>query len=315
MINNSAIDVATGLFFIYALYSLLTTTLTELIASFINQRGLVLKMGIERMLDNDKPKDSEVKLSSIFFEKPEIKYLMAKTLGFTRFPSYLKPNTFVSTLLDTLGFVNPNSTDLASVRNGLDPNNETHKVLINLIDRANNNVDQFKILAEEWFNETMDRVSGWYKRYNQVITFFVGALLAFSLNINSVEIAKILSNDKDTRIAMVEATSNYMASLQETSDSLVDKKSLEELNKEVKLLIQETQKVNSLMSLPYPWLKSNENKVSWLSYIFGCLITTIALSLGSPFWFDLLSKIIKLRSSGNQEKTTKTSPPQKSTAS
>jgi hypothetical protein len=332
MINNTAIDVAIGLFFIYALYSLLTTTLTELIASLFNQRGQVLKMGLKRMLENDKPKKSNANsnhvseqkespdnnaskeavkhlpenLSLLFFDKPEIKYLTAKTLGFTRFPSYLKPKTFVNSLLDTLGFDYSKSTNLDSIRKQLDPNNETHKMLIILIDRADNNVNQFKILVEEWFNETMDRVSGWYKRYNQVITFFVGALIAYSLNINTIEISKILSDDKETRIAMVEAASDYMASVKVSSDSLADNKSFEELNEDVKTLIQETKNVKSIMDLPRPKLGSAENEVSWPIYIFGCLITTIALSLGSPFWFDLLSKLIKLRSTGTQEKTTNT---------
>ena len=31
--------------------------------------------------------------------------------------------------------------------------------------------------------------------------------------------------------------------------------------------------------------------------VFGWLITAIALSLGAPFWFDLLNKFMKLRSS------------------
>ncbi|HRI22224.1 MAG TPA: hypothetical protein PLA68_14780, partial [Panacibacter sp.] len=35
----------------------------------------------------------------------------------------------------------------------------------------------------------------------------------------------------------------------------------------------------------------------FLKSIFGWLITALALSLGAPFWFDLLNKLMKLRSS------------------
>jgi hypothetical protein len=35
----------------------------------------------------------------------------------------------------------------------------------------------------------------------------------------------------------------------------------------------------------------------WLM-ISGWLITALAISLGAPFWFDLLSKIIQLRAAG-----------------
>ncbi len=323
MINNTAIDVAIGLFFIYALYSLLVTTLTELLASLLEQRGKILKMGIKRMLDNDKPQNAinnnnnkilPENLSSMFLDKPEIKYLgKERKARSDRFPSYIKPSTFTNTLLDTLGFVYSNSTNLSSIKNNLDTNNETHKVLINLIDRADNNVNEFKILAEEWYNETMDRVSGWYKRRIQLITFITGVLIAFTLNVNTIEIAKILGKDEKSRIAMVEAASGYMSNLKTAGDSMkiASEKSFKEINTEVKDILKETNNINSVMSLTYPWQCNTVESVSWFSYIFGCLATAIALSLGSPFWFDLLSKLIKLRSIGTQEKTTNINSPTK----
>ena len=33
--------------------------------------------------------------------------------------------------------------------------------------------------------------------------------------------------------------------------------------------------------------------------IVGWLLTVAAISLGAPFWFDLLGKIVHLRASGN----------------
>ena len=36
----------------------------------------------------------------------------------------------------------------------------------------------------------------------------------------------------------------------------------------------------------------------WLSRIVGWLLTIIAVSLGAPFWFDLLNRFITIRASG-----------------
>ncbi|MEM1358535.1 MAG: hypothetical protein AAGF89_10060 [Bacteroidota bacterium] len=36
----------------------------------------------------------------------------------------------------------------------------------------------------------------------------------------------------------------------------------------------------------------------WLSKIFGFILTALAVSLGAPFWFDLLKKLVNIRSSG-----------------
>jgi hypothetical protein len=34
------------------------------------------------------------------------------------------------------------------------------------------------------------------------------------------------------------------------------------------------------------------------SYVVGCFITGLALTLGAPFWFDLLGRLVNLRQSG-----------------
>ena len=36
--------------------------------------------------------------------------------------------------------------------------------------------------------------------------------------------------------------------------------------------------------------------------IVGILLTTIAVSLGAPFWFDMLNKLVNLRSTGVKPK-------------
>jgi hypothetical protein len=35
--------------------------------------------------------------------------------------------------------------------------------------------------------------------------------------------------------------------------------------------------------------------------MLGFLITAFAICLGAPFWFDLLSKVVKIRSTGTKE--------------
>ena len=55
-----------------------------------------------------------------------------------------------------------------------------------------------------------------------------------------------------------------------------------------------------------PWRVSVFSSEKWENYPFpnhlvdlaGILLTALAISLGAPFWFDLLSKLVKLRSAG-----------------
>ena len=41
----------------------------------------------------------------------------------------------------------------------------------------------------------------------------------------------------------------------------------------------------------------------WLSKVMGLLVTAGAASLGAPFWFDMLSKVVSVRSAGEKPKS------------
>ncbi len=298
MLNNPALDIAIGLVFIYGLYGLLVTTLTELVSSILQQRGRTLRQGIIRMLDSDEISDVKENFSEAFFNRPEIKYLGNKYgKNKNRLPSYIKPKTFSRTLLNILGFVYSSDANLSQLKEKLNPGNETHQLLINLIEEANNSVEKFKVLVEEWFNETMDRVEGWYKRKAYMITFIVGLVLSFGLNINTIEISKRLGTDENIRLAMVEAASNSIL-----IDSVkVKKREVNELLSDVEKIVKESSQTASIFEINYPFCNNEPDKPTWWSYIFGCLITGVALSLGAPFWFDLLNRLVKLRTSGTRE--------------
>jgi hypothetical protein len=52
------------------------------------------------------------------------------------------------------------------------------------------------------------------------------------------------------------------------------------------------------LGLPIGWggTKPPQTAVDWITKILGILMTGLAVSLGAPFWFDLLNKFIVVRS-------------------
>src|ERR1700690_4392009 len=64
---------------------------------------------------------------------------------------------------------------------------------------AKADVSQFRQNIETWFNSSMDRVSGWYKRRTQLILFLMGLGIAVALNVNSVSLAGELWSHKAQR--------------------------------------------------------------------------------------------------------------------
>jgi hypothetical protein len=48
----------------------------------------------------------------------------------------------------------------------------------------------------------------------------------------------------------------------------------------------------------FRWKGLNQTALDILSWLPGWLITALAVSLGAPFWFDLLNKFINIRGAG-----------------
>ncbi|MFW5657068.1 MAG: hypothetical protein ACOC0C_05570 [Bacteroidota bacterium] len=328
MLNNPALDVAIGLIFIYALFSLLATTITELISAWLNFRGEFLKKGIQRMLDDDsgvsivdnpaayhepsndhsKKHKKQPRFSRLFFDRAEIKYLGKKRLfrKGNNFPSYIKARTFAKAFLNVLEKAKQTHQDLVGLRESLDEKIPTQEFIRDLIEESNYNIERFKALAERWFNETMERVAGWYKRRVQLVSFIVGLILAFSMNLDTLTIGKKLSTDKEARLAMLEAASVVSEGnpVTTTNDTTFYGR-IDELNARIDTILTDVEEAESILQLAPPenfkLMGTGASKASWL-YVLGCLLTAIALSVGSPFWFDLLNRLVKVRSSGVQEK-------------
>jgi hypothetical protein len=48
------------------------------------------------------------------------------------------------------------------------------------------------------------------------------------------------------------------------------------------------------------WLASQDGRGWFLGQLPGMLISTIAISLGAPFWFDLLQRVVNVRNASNK---------------
>ena len=69
----------------------------------------------------------------------------------------------------------------------------------------------------------------------------------------------------------------------------------------------EASNLENLEAFPIGWSAPPSSTLDWLKTLLGWIITTAAVSLGAPFWFDLLGKVSNLRGSGGQAQTRKAS--------
>jgi hypothetical protein len=275
MFGSTILDVAIGIIFIYLLVSLVISAINELIAAKLKSRATNLSQGIQALLQDPSQAGWVAKL----YQHPLIQSLSPPNSK----PSYIPSRTFALALLD---LVTPANTDenrtLADLKAGMANLPEPlQKTLTNLLDEAQHDVERLKTQIEIWFNNGMDRASGWYKRKTQWIQFFIGLTLVILLNIDSVHIGRSLfAVNSPMRASLVESAKSFAAQPGGT-------------NKPMKDVVDAI----SSASLPIGWSEFPKPD-QWPTMVVGWLITAFAVSLGAPFWFDLLNKFVNIRASG-----------------
>lgn len=88
---------------------------------------------------------------------------------------------------------------------------QARRALLSLIDAAGNDAAQARQNIEDWYNASMDRVSGWYKRRVQIVLLIIGLVAAVLLNADSVAIVRALNSDRNLRQIVVAAAIKYEA--------------------------------------------------------------------------------------------------------
>jgi hypothetical protein len=170
------------------------------------------------------------------------------------------------------------------------------KPLIAMLDGADNDIAKLKKSLGDWYNSGMDRVSGWYKYRTQKILFGIGLVLAISLNANTVSIVRQLSKDSTLRQSIVAAATSAKQPDNSAGQPIADqiKQAKDQVLTIDKLGIPLGWNSKDFKEGPWPW--NWAWNWEWPQMCVGWLLTAIAISLGAPFWFDMLNKIMVVRS-------------------
>jgi len=167
----------------------------------------------------------------------------------------------------------------------------------NQVIAAEHQVARLQENIEAWFNDAMDRVSGWYKRWAQTILLVVALLSVCAANMDTFMLAKRFSRDSALRASVVAAAGQVAQIDADTrSDDARARQALLKISEDVALPLGWVPSADD----PYKGDQIPASFVGWLVKLLGLLITVCAVSLGAPFWFDMLSKFVNLRGSGTR---------------
>ena len=290
MFNSSVLDVAIGLVFVFLLLSLICSAANELIELVLKKRAQDLERGIRELIGDSANTDAFVSgiynhglVNSLFRGKYDSK--KKKLL-----PSYIPARNFALALIAV-------KKDLDSKAVALPENLGS---AFEAFEReAGTDAAKLQRSIEDWYNSSMDRVSGWYKRRTQIIIFALGILAAVLANADCIQIAKRLSTDSNLRQAAVQLAEAQAKTEQKNAD-----------------VPQAVQSIKTNLAtldgigLPVGWKEGDDKSLAGLlkacsDHWFGWLLTALAVSLGAPFWFDVLNKFIVVRSTVKPQEKSK----------
>jgi hypothetical protein len=182
-----------------------------------------------------------------------------------------------------------------------------HKTCLALIAQSQGDYQKLLSTTDGWFEAQMDRVTGWYKRQAQFILIAIALLVVSFTGIDSIEVAKRLYLDPEMRTAIVQpvvdtvqsAAASPPPSLQQPSPAggppAVTASAAQETA--VAQTLDQVLQSTSLAQITHLSLNPFSN---WPHHTIGMILTLIALSLGGPFWFDLLSLFVNVRATGRR---------------
>jgi hypothetical protein len=334
---SSALDVAIGLAFLFFLFSLVISRINEFVATALNLRHKGLENALRAMLNDHRPDAAKAGGNDVVSAGKVLNHALVKPiqqaiqgtflssalgklgLGRTKI-SYLPSRTFSAAVFDLLAPADPAdpahpgatagkgaATDpMARAKaavEGMGEHNPARQPLLRMMTDAEGDRDKFRGSLEHWYDDTMDRVSGWYKRYVQRIILVITIMLVACLNVDSINIAQVLWRLPTERAAVAAAAAKQAGSGSSASQNA-----------------DEVVRSISALKLPLGWTPPHITRVSpagartvvvstdpqhlplgagsWLIKLLGLLFTVLALSLGAPFWFDALTKLGSLRQAG-----------------
>ena len=188
MFGSQVLEVMIGLLLIYLALSVACSGIKEIIASAFALRSKTLEAAIRNMLQ-----DADGGVAQRIFEHPLI---AGSVPPGKKLPSYISSRNFALALFDTVapasGTTQPRT--IQDLRAGIAnlPGTKLRETLLGFVDAAQGNLESVQQKIEQWFDDTMERVSGWYKRTAQKLIFGAGFVLCVALNADTFQIAKEL---------------------------------------------------------------------------------------------------------------------------
>jgi len=274
MLGSTVLEVAIGLTFCYGTVALIVSTLQEALAAAFRLRANTLLAGVKSML-NDPRFDGLARAVYLHpLVNPHTDGTQPNERDMRTRPSYIEPAHFAIALVDSLWKV---PGDFVQLSNAIEtiPDPQLRQVMRGLYGRARD-LQQFQDMLAGWFDNAMARMSGTYKRRQLLISLLLALLLAILFNIDSIHLFRTLWQQP--------ALAAHLHDAPGALDPAV---------------------FDAMMALPIGWTRFPPvANADFALQVAGWIVTASTALFGAPFWFDLMQRVVRMRSTGTRPEET-----------
>lgn len=259
LFGSTVLEAAVGAASVYLVLALFCSTVNEWIAHALDARADNLRRALASLFHGQLLNEG-IDFLNAFYLHPVVR---GQTRGGEHF-SYLPSRAFSAAVIDLTTCHVEGSVTFGDLETGIRklPPGPVRRVLLTLIQNAGGDLERAQANIENWFNDAMERASGWYRRRAQVWNLLLAVLVTVATNADTLHLLQRFWSEQALRAAPPGTFQDLGPVLGWTSDTF------------------------------------RAGPLDWASRLAGWLLTIVAVSLGAPFWFDILNRTVNLRNAG-----------------
>ncbi len=339
----SILDLVIGLFFIFFLFSIICTALVEGFAQFNQWRCKQLSGWIRDTFGPTLGEEilQHKLIKGLTRKGRSVDYIPAHLFATALLDAVYQNNTqqgVNSVATQTYDF---NHLETAVGSSNLLPP-DLQRFLLQAFTESHNGQGSLVVIRkqlESWYEEAMERLTGTYRKRTRFYTWLVAFFVTIIANVDTLALCKYLKDNPKTTAQLVNAATTAVqdsilyhqtkVQLEAIGKALNDTTpSKKTISDQMNITLAQLQKSKHLsdslyrslaaMGLPLGWSSADKAALSCPSCIKFCwcevwqvlaksvgwILTALALTLGAPFWFDTINKLVNIRSSGKKPEET-----------
>lgn len=256
LFGSTVLEAVVGVASVYLILAVFCSAVNEWIARALDARAANLNKAISALF-TDQTLAEGTEFISAFYRHPVVRGFAPPGERFSWLPS----RAFSAALIDLTTSHVEGTVVFRDLETGIAclPVGPVRQSLLALIQDAEGNLEHAQANIEHWFDDAMDRASGWYRRRAQLWNLVLAALITVATNADTLHLLHRFWNEPALRAAPPQTLQQLGPVIGWTAESF----------------------------RAGPW--------DWTSRVIGWLLTTVAVSMGAPFWFDILNRAVNLR--------------------